>query len=828
MKTAKKINKLIGIVVNSITNGVSQTSVKKSENTFPWIDGIDALCRNAAAESFVLLKNDNRTLPVKENETVSVFGRVQSDPFFVGYGSGGDVNPHYTVDFMQGLHNAQIHINDVVERAYGSWRKKNPVDNGYWGHWPMCYEEMPISGEFAAEAADNSSVALYFIGRAAGEDRENTLSPGSYYLTETEEKNIRLLTTHFNRVAVILNIGSMIDLSWIDKYSVPCVGICWQGGMEAGNALADIISGRQNPSGKLTDTVAAAYDDYPSSFNFGNKEKNRYEEDIFVGYRFFETFAKDKTLFPFGWGLSYTDFEILLISFSEQKEQIILQVKVKNAGKCSGREVVQVYFGGRFTAMYMPERQLITFEKTPLIAPDESVELTFTIRKAALAAYDDTGASGYKNALVLPEGRYEFYLGNNVRDAVTVGSFRQQETVCVRSCTSVLPPSKSEQLCRLRPLYRDGRIIKTFEPVPGEDERVIVRNLHDRILHGLPAELSEKTSDPVTLQNVKQDPSLLDTFIAQLSFDELEALSRGDYVMNSPLGPKGNAGVFGGVTASLRQKGLAPVTTTDGPSGIRLAATSALLPSGTALACTWNPELVRTLYAALGKELKDRSSDVLLAPGMNIHRNPLCGRNFEYFSEDPLLSGKMAAAVVSGLKDSGVNGCPKHFACNNQELNRTKNNSIVSERALREIYLKGFEICVKEASPDVLMTSYNKINGVWGHYQYPLVTEILRKEWNYDGLVITDWWMQPSRSPEFPQLKDQAYRVRAGVDVLMPGGNRIGKKKPDGTLLHTLNKPEGISLGELQATAKHVIAFALKTDKIIIEKEHTKNESNEL
>ena len=304
----------------------------------------------------------------------------------------------------------------------------------------------------------------------------------------------------------------------------------------------------------------------------------------------------------------------------------------------------------------------------------------------------------------------------------------------------------------------------------------------------------------------------LDAFIAQLSDKELEALSRGEGGMNSSLGVIGNAGAFGGVIESLRKKGVPPVITSDGPSGLRLRKFTALLPSGTALACTWNDALVEEMFTHIGKEMKKQGVDVVLSPGMNIHRNPLCGRNFEYFSEDPLLTGKMAAAVVRGVQSQGGSCCPKHFACNNQETKRNTNDSRVSERALREIYLRGFEICVKESHPNTIMTSYNKVNGVWSHYNYDLTTTILRNEWGFDGVVITDWWMRKSASPEFPKIKDNAYRVRAQVDVLMPGnmGHVSRKYQSDGTLLATLGKQDGITRAELQRTAKNVLGFILR------------------
>ena len=283
--------------------------------------------------------------------------------------------------------------------------------------------------------------------------------------------------------------------------------------------------------------------------------------------------------------------------------------------------------------------------------------------------------------------------------------------------------------------------------------------------------------------------------------------------MNSPLGAKGNAGVLGGVSDSLRAKGVPPVTTTDGPSGIRLSASCSLLPSGMVLASTWDTALVKELTALVGEEMAAKGSDVLLAPGMNIHRHPLAGRNFEYFSEDPLLTGKMAAAYVSGIQSAGVSACPKHFACNNQEFRRNRNDSRLSERALREIYLRGFEIVVKEAAPHFVMTSYNKINGVYGHYNYDLCTTVLRGEWKFECAVMTDWWMRYEASPEFRGVRDNAYRVRAQVDILMPGDKRLGKRKPDGTLLASLGKKDGMTVGELQRTACNVIRAALAAER---------------
>lgn len=804
MSLDKKANKIIGKTVNLVTSSVSQTSSKKGGKKYEQTDGIDEKCRQAAAESMVLLKNDGLFLPFSPEDTVSVFGRVQYDTFFVGYGSGGDVNAHYKININSGIkNNDKLKLNTELDDVYKKWCKENPVDNGYWGHWPMSYEEMPVSDALAKRAAAISDKALVIIGRAAGEDRENTLTPGSYYLTAEEEKMLSAVSRYFERFAVVLNIGGIFDFSWIEKYKVPSVLICWQGGMETGNALADILSGTVSPSGKLTDTVAKAYELLPTAQNFGGKEKNHYEEDIYVGYRYFETFAPDDVMFPFGHGLTYSDFTVQIISAQKTGNTFDTRIIVKNAGKVPAKNVLQLYYSARNTILDMPEMVLCAYEKTKLLSPGEKQTIEFSVPLSELSAYDDAGETGHGSAYVLQKGEYDFYVGFSSRETVKAGSFSVTKNTLTQQLKENCAPNKNEHLMRLRKIDNIGATARTYEPAP-----VKTIDLKHRITDELPP-LLLNTLPECTLDDVRCGNATLEQFAASLSAKELEAISRGDYVMNSTLGAPGNAGVFGGVLDSLRKNGVPPITCTDGPSGIRLAADSALLPNGTALACTWNPQLVEELYGMLAEEMKERGSDVLLAPGMNIHRDPLCGRNFEYFSEDPLVTGITATAVVRGLQNGGVSACPKHFACNNQETNRTHNDSVVSERALREIYLKGFEICVKRANPHILMTSYNKLNGVWNHYNYELVTGILRKEWGFDGCVITDWWMRSSVSPEFPKLKDQAYRVRAGVDVLMPGGGRGGKKKPDGTLLKTLGESDGITLNELQQTAVNVLRFAL-------------------
>ncbi len=804
MKLPKPINKAVTLIVNS----VSQTSGKEIVEGFSQAENIDVISRQSVAESAVLLKNEG-VLPLKEEDTVSLFGRVQSDTFYVGYGSGGDVNAHYKVSFTDGLKNAEVKLNTELLSVYDKWRKKNKPDDGFWGNWPMCYEEMHLDYDTVSTAAQNSNTALVFIGRAAGEDRENTLTKGSFYLTDEEENMLRLVSLCFKKWAVVLNVGNIIDFSWIEKYKVPSVLIVWQGGMEAGNGFADIVTGKQSPSGGLPDTVALSYEDIPSSANFGGKDKNTYCEDIFVGYRYFETFDKDKVLYPFGFGLSYTDFIIKDIDFSEGAEGINVSAVIKNTGKTAGKKAVQLYVEQEDSEIDVPAKVLKDFSKSKELQPDEEQTLSFSVSFYDLSSYDDSGITSYKSAYVLSRGTYRFSLGFDVRSTIFAGEIKRTETQLIKQLSEVSAVQPENGFLRLRPLTRNGKTYKCYEPAP-----VRSVSLKETIEENLPDYVNMNVGLKYTLEDVKNENVTMENFVSTLTYDELEAISRGDYIMNSPLGAKGNAGVFGGVLPSLRDKGIPPITTTDGPSGIRLSAYSALFPCGTALASTWNCPLVKELYCLLGKEMRERGSDVLLAPGMNIHRNPLCGRNFEYFSEDPIVTGFMASAVTEGLQSSGVSACPKHFACNNQEVRRTKNNSVLSERALREIYLKGFEICVKKAKPLNLMTSYNKINGVWGHYNYDLVTTILREEWGYEGSVMTDWWMQPCESPEFPVINNQAYRVRAGVNVLMPGGNRTGKREPDGTLLESLGKDGGITTAEMQKNAAQILRMIIALENL--------------
>ena len=765
--------------------------------------GMPELLRAAAAEGAVLL--ENRVLPLTKGTKVSVFGRCQLDWFYTGYGSGGDVNAPYKVSLLEALRSCdRIKVNEGLALSYEKWCGEHPILDGVWGMWPRFYPEMPVEPKTVLGARKVSDQAIVVIGRSSGEDRENVPEKGSFYLTEEERTLLKMVTRAFPDTVLLLNIGSVMDLSFLKEYSFGAVLLLWQGGMESGNAAADLLCGKASPCGRLTDTIALQYEDYPSSAHFGQKERNEYFEDIYVGYRWFETFGRDKVLYPFGYGLSYTTFDGQ-VAVSE--DNLTYRVNLTNTGAYSGKQTVMLFVEKPCGSLGTPARELVAFAKTGELFPGESEELTLTVTEDSLASFCENDPALGRNCWLLQPGTYRFYLGENVRDALCAGEYTVPETKILHRVREACAPAASFPILAAQE-QEGGRI-----PVK-RSAQMRTADLRQRILDNLPKEVFMTGDKGYKLKDVKEGRVSLDAFIAQLSLEDLEALSRGGYVMGHPEGPRGNAGIFGGTTESLQRKGIPPIVTTDGPSGIRLYDSASLLPIGTCLACTFDTALVTELYAHLGREMKALGTDVLLAPGMNIHRNPLCGRNFEYLSEDPLVTGKIAAAIVRGIQSAGLSACPKHFACNSQETNRNKTDSVLSQRALREIYLKGFEICVKEAAPKNLMTSYNKINGVWGHYHYDLVQTVLREEWGYEGNVITDWWMQYAPSPEFPKIKSNGYRVRARVNVLMPGSRNFAdrRRKPDGTLTATLKQKDGITLGELQENARPVLrcAMALK------------------
>ncbi len=720
------------------------------------------LARQAAAEGCVLLANDG-TLPLSATEQIAVFGRCQFDWFDMGRGSGGDVHPPRSVNLVDGLDEAGIPYNEVLSLVYRDWCQSsaNEAEQGWWGHWPTHHPEMPLSLELVRAAARTARTALVVIGRCAGEDQDLPLEEGGYYLAEDERTMIETVVAHFSQVVVIVNATNAIDLSWIDIPACrpSALLLAWPGGMESGHGVVDVLTGRVNPSGRLACTIARSYTDYPSSATFGTQGDVDYTEGVFVGYRHFDTFAPEAVLFPFGHGLSYTDFKVRPGTATRSGATTRVRVSVTNTGTCAGRDAVLLWCELPAGSLPKPKRVLVAFAKTEELAPEESQDLLLRFDLKDIASYDEQ-----EQAFVVEAGSYRL-----VANGTGVGRFEFDTSHVIERCQRIcLPPDE----------------------------------LRERILAGIPDPLPEPHDAPLRFADVVRDPELVDRFVAQLGEEELIALTQGEGGMNSALGVAGNAGALGGVTPALYELGVPAAICADGPSGARLQRHCSLVPCASALASTWDVELVERLFSSVGQEVRAAGVDVLLAPGMNIQRNPRCGRNFEYFSEDPAATGRMAAAVVRGLQSAGVSACPKHFACNNQETKRATSNSQVSERTLREIYLRGFEICVRESAPDVVMTSYNKVNGVWAHYHYDLVTTVLRGEWGYNGVVITDWWMRPARSPEFPQLRDNAYRIRAGVDVLMPGSMSH--------VVPIFPRPRGITRAELERTARRVIALLVR------------------
>lgn len=773
-----------------------------------WIpEGMGETCRRAAAEGIVLLRNEDGLLPVRGSATIAVFGRVQHDYFTVGYGSGGDVRPPYLWNLLDALRASDaVEVDTELAERYETWCTANPVEaEPEWGTWPRSHPEMPLTADDVAEVARRTPLALVVVGRSAGEAREQALEPGSFHLTDDERRLLHDVSTTFERTIVVIDTGNVIDLAWTREYDLDAVLLAWQGGMESGRAVVDVLTGVVPAGGKLTATIADAYEHYPTAGHFGAEDFNEYVEDVYVGYRYFETFAPEHVLYPFGYGLGYTTFDVRSAGVTHEGGSVVVPVTVTNTGTHDGTEVAQLYVRAPHGLLGRPARHLAAFAKTRVLAPGESQTLELRFDLDDVAAYDDAGVTGHRSAYVLEAGRYEVLLGTDVRSAAVCGGVDVPALRVVRrlsEAAAVEPERAFERL--VARAGDDGGTVAASEKVP-----TATVSRRERVHAGLPAALERTGDRGITLDDVAGGHADLDTFLAQLDDDELEALSRGDYVMDSALGAPGNAGALGGTVASLRDKGVRPLTTTDGPAGIRLATYTALLPSGTALASTWNPDLVERLNVLLAQEMAVKGSDILLAPGMNIQRDPLCGRNFEYFSEDPLLTGVMGAATVRGIQHAGLAACPKHFAANNQETNREHNDSRVSERALREIYLRGFEICVTAAAPRTIMTSYNKINGTWGHYHHDLVTTVLRGEWGFTGAVMTDWWLREATDPDFPTLRNDAYRVRAQVDVNMPGAWGRDVQTGDGSLLESLGAPDGITLGELQRTARNVLRLVL-------------------
>lgn len=780
------------------------------------------ISRQAASEGIVLLENKNAILPLKQGDKISLFGRCQIDAFRSGTGSGGAVNVPYAINALQGLRaKSTITINEELVAVYEAWTAANPFSDGGggWAAEPWFQEEMPLNDNMVKQASMRSDKALVFIGRTAGEDKDNADAAGSYRLTSTEMAMIEQVNAQFDKVIIILNVTNIMDMSWLDtisnKQSIQAVLYSWAAGMEGGDALADVLCGEISPSGRLTDSIAYQLSDYPSTPNFGRSDYNLYVEDIYVGYRYFETFNPQAVQYEFGAGLSYTDFSQQLLAHSIQGtgiEQVLnLEIKIENIGSThSSKQVVQVYVEAPQGLLGKPARVLAGFVKSAIIKPGQHEVVRVSIALNKLASYDDSGITGHANCYVLEAGCYQFHMGSSVRQTQQLAaSFEIEQLLVTEVLSEALAPIKPFERLKPGAQAENGLYQATYELVP---QRKI--SLAERIKDNMPTTYAFTGCQGIKLLDVKEGRASLADFVAQMSSEQLASIVRGEG-MCSPKVTAGTAAAFGGVTDSLFKLGIPVVAAADGPSGIRMDSghKATQVPIGTLLGCTWNSDLNEQLFFLVGQELFANKIDTLLGPGINIHRHPLNGRNFEYFSEDPLVTGIMGAAQTRGLKKAGVSGTIKHFAANDQETARYDVDSVISQRALREIHLKPFEIAVKEGQASTIMTTYNPVNGHWTASSYDLNTTILREEWGYTGIVMTDWWAKmnnPVTAGEGDKTST-SFMIRSQNDLYMVADN-------DGAATNSLSddtmealEKGTLTIAELQRSAMNICRFVMQS-----------------
>lgn len=761
------------------------------------------LYKSAVAEGTVLLENRNNLLPLSKNTKVAVFGRGQFEYYKSGTGSGKGTSNKELPTVFEALTSSGLCIDSEISNLYKSWISENPFDDGggVWAGEPWCQKEMPLDENAVKGASERNGVAIIIIGRSAGEDHDNSDESGSFRLTETEENAIKTVTKCFDKVIVAINSGNIIDLSFVDSYKIDALLYLWQGGMCGTEAFADIITGKLYPSGKLTDTQAFSVKDYPSTENFSEEKRIVYAEDIYVGYRYFETFAKEKVRYPFGYGITYTNFSVSYTAFSEG-DTVTVNAQVKNIGNLSGKQTVQVYFKSPCGELGTPARQLVAFAKTKELKPQESTTLSLSFSVNDMASYDDSGASGNKSCYVLQKGDYTVFAGTDVRTAQEVYSYSLCETKVVKKLNEALAPAKPFK--RFKACETKGEMQLDFADVP-----LSTVDTDKRISENMPSEIGYTGDKGIKLKDVKSGKSTLKDFIAQLTDRELAQLVCGEGVA-SPKTTPGAAGAIGGLTEEIAKYGIPVCCVADGPCGLKITTDKeiSLIPSGTLLASTWNAELVESIYECIGKELKSFEVDALLGPGVNIHRNPLCGRNFEYYSEDPLLSGKMAVAATLGIAKNGSYSTVKHLCCNNREKQRSFYDVYVSERALREIYLKPFEIAVKEGKNVLIMTAYNIVNGYYCASNYDLTSYVLRNEWGFDNFVMTDWWANCNTYRfDYGDKDKTAAMIKGGNDVYMVWSD--SRVKAAGILKGIANGY--ITRGQLQSAAMNLCRFIIET-----------------
>lgn len=741
------------------------------------------LSKEAAKEGMVLLKNNANVLPLTKGSKVALFGKGTID-YVKGGGGSGDVTVAYARSLYDGFKELSEEVSVFEELA--DFYKENVKEQRADGKVPGMTVEPQIPEELLKKARAFTDTAVISICRFSGEGWDRTtqtnnksekedmmgkglaeqglqiFEDGDFYLSHAETAMVEAVTAAFDKVIVVLNVGGMVATDWFkDNDRIQSVLMAWQGGIEGGLAAAELLMGHGNPSGKLVDTFAGRLEDYPSTASFHESEQFvDYTEDIYVGYRYFETIpqAAQKVNYPFGFGLSYTSFDLSMPLVERQGDALRVSIDVCNTGTRAGKEVVQVYYSAPQGKLGKPARELAAFRKTRLLEPGETQTVYMHFRVTDMASYDDLGKVA-KSAYVLEKGEYHFYVGTSVRDTVEDNyALVVEENRVVEQLSQKMAPAQLkkrmladgsfEELPQGEPFDTDANVLERQTREEYDCVQPIARPYRPRP-YWMPQE------EIHLLKEVAEGSLSMDEFLAQLSDEELAAL----------LGGQPNKGVANTLGyGNLPRYGIPSIMTADGPAGLRINSGCGVYttawPCATLLACTWNPELTEAIGQAGGAEVKENNICVWLTPAVNIHRSPLCGRNFEYYSEDPYLTGKMAAAMVKGIQSNHIAATVKHFALNNKETNRTDSDSRASERAIREIYLKAFEIIVKEAEPWSIMSSYNIVNGHRASENRELLEDILRGEWGFDGMVTTDWWTKGEHYKE----------TKAGNDIKMGCG----------------------------------------------------------
>lgn len=796
--------------------------------------------RRLAGECMVILENDG-VLPLQAGtKKIALFGTGARHTIKGGTGSG-DVNVRENISIAQGLERAGFKFVtegwlDQYDRLYAdaqeAYAKKLNEFTEKTGKPSMLYAfenpfeepEQPEITEADVKEADvkEADAAIYVISRNSGEGKDRRAEKGDYYLSDRELQNIRFMTEHYKNCIVLLNVGGVIDLTSLKTIEgVQAIMLVGQTGNMGGYAVADVLTAKTIPSGKLTDTWARSYEDYPSSATFshrdGNLDDEYYSDGIYVGYRYFDTFGV-MPLYCFGYGKSYTEFEIKTMNVTADEKQVQVEVEVTNIGdKYPGKEVVQVYYSAPDGIMEKPTQELAGFAKTKLLAPGEKDVVTITFATTDMASFD-----AYDAAWVMEEGEYTIRVGNSSRNTEAVAVIDLDEQVTTLQLKRLMRDTIAvRELHHMIPIFD----IEFDFGVPAIPFRIMLQaeNFKKELVEYevMRRTLMDKRKDEVlTLEDVKAGSATLDELTAQLTVEEMAELCVGTERRNGDGNVIGSAsscvpGAAGDTTSSLLETRKVPnLIQADGPAGLRLETPCTAIPIATTLAQSWDMNLIHRMGELVGEEMKQLHVDLWLAPGMNIHRNPLCGRNFEYYSEDPVLTGLCAATETKGVQSQKGKGTTiKHFAGNNQEDNRMFTNAHISERALREIYLKGFEIAVKTAQPYAIMTSYNLINGVHSANNYDMLQNIARDEWGFEGLVMTDWYTSQDTtemgmvSPSGKYSHSSSVQcIKAGNDLQMPG---CQQNVDD--IVEAVNEGKEITKADLQRCAKHILSVALKT-----------------